>query len=528
MKTERVLYHMARADFLERTRRYSFLAMLGLVLWIGYLSASGQFRMRVPPDYTGAVNSAWVGGTMTVTISFLLGWVGFYLVKGSVSRDYGTGVGQIMATTALSRPLYTLGKWISNFAVLAIMILLLLGEGVIMNLRAGASFDLWALSAPLLFIALPFMALVAAVAVMFETIPWLRGGLGNIVYFFVFLFALIVTGEGMQGGGPASPWADFGGWQLIGRSVAQAAKAAYPESSGGFAFSITPLAQPKLFTWNGLDWTADILLSRLFYLAAAVGIGLLAALFFDRFNPSRLPPVRRKKAEADTPMPAPAVEAAPPASIPLTPLAGGQGGFRFGALFLAELRLLLKGQRLWWYAVAAGLVLAQLFSPVEEARLLLIAAWAWPALIISGLGSRETRFGTRPVVFSAPRPVTRQLTAAWLAALAVLALMGSGALARFVLAGETVSVWGWLTGVIFIPSLALACGVVAGSGKAFEAIYVLWLYLLTQKAEAFDFAGMTPESPWPAYLLAAAGLAALAAFARQRQVTGRNSWRDFA
>ena len=49
MKTLRVLYHMARADFLERVRRYGFLMMLGLVVWLGYLAASGQMRMRICP-----------------------------------------------------------------------------------------------------------------------------------------------------------------------------------------------------------------------------------------------------------------------------------------------------------------------------------------------------------------------------------------------------------------------------------------------------------------------------------------------
>ena len=68
MKTLRVIHHLARADFLERVRRYSFLIMLGLVVWLGYLSASGQMRMRVPPDYTGVINSAWVGAQMTVTV----------------------------------------------------------------------------------------------------------------------------------------------------------------------------------------------------------------------------------------------------------------------------------------------------------------------------------------------------------------------------------------------------------------------------------------------------------------------------
>jgi ABC-type transport system involved in multi-copper enzyme maturation permease subunit len=92
---------------------------------------------------------------MTITVTVLLGWIGFYLVKGSVSRDYETGVGQIMATTPLSRPLYTLGKWFSNFAVLGIMIFILAVVGIFMNLLVGvAGFDLWALVSPLLLIAL--------------------------------------------------------------------------------------------------------------------------------------------------------------------------------------------------------------------------------------------------------------------------------------------------------------------------------------------------------------------------------------
>ena len=44
---------------------------------------------------------------------------------------------------------------------------------------------LWALLSPLLLYALPAMALVAALAVLFETLPVLRGGVGNVVWFFV-------------------------------------------------------------------------------------------------------------------------------------------------------------------------------------------------------------------------------------------------------------------------------------------------------------------------------------------------------
>ena len=98
MKTARVIYHLARADFLERVRRYSFLVILGLVILLGYQTAIGNVRLQLG-QYRGEFNSAWIAGMMSIIITFFLGWFGFYLVKGSVARDRETGVGQIMATT---------------------------------------------------------------------------------------------------------------------------------------------------------------------------------------------------------------------------------------------------------------------------------------------------------------------------------------------------------------------------------------------------------------------------------------------
>lgn len=525
MSTLRVLYHLVRADFLERVRRYSFLAMLGLVVWLGFLSASGQFRMRIFPDYIGVINSAWVGGTMTVTVAFLLGFVGFYIVKGSVSRDYETGVGQIMATTPLTRPTYMVGKWLSNFAVMSIAVFIMLLEGIVMQLTSGTQgFDLVALAKPLIVIALPCVGLVAAIAVLFESISWLRGGLGNVAYFFFFFAALIASGETSAIGKAdfaMNPYIDFSGWQIVGDSVWRAAQSMYPEIEGGFTFSITPLAAPKLFIWNGILWNTEIYLSRLLFLVIAIGLVTTSALFFDRFNPSPFFLVKRKKSEPAVLEPAAAVETTPSLNNKLTPLTNTNTSFRFDALFWAELKLFLKGQRWWWYVIAAGLIIGQLASDLDGARLLMLAGWVWLTLILSSLGNRENRFDTRQIIFSAPRPILNQLPAAWFSALVVTAALGSGALIKFILMGESFSVLGWLTGVLFIPSLALALGISTGSGKAFEALYILWMYALTQKMPALDFAGMTSASPLYIYALLAVGLFAFSLFARQWQLKKR-------
>ena len=43
MNQARIIYHLARADFLERVRSYSFLVMLGTVVFLGYRAAIGFF-----------------------------------------------------------------------------------------------------------------------------------------------------------------------------------------------------------------------------------------------------------------------------------------------------------------------------------------------------------------------------------------------------------------------------------------------------------------------------------------------------
>lgn len=517
MNALRALYHMARADFLERVRRYSFLIMLGMIVWLGYVVNTGVLLMSVPPNYVGEINSPWVGALMTITVTFFLGWFGFYMVKGSVGRDYETGVGQIMATTPLTRPLYALGKWLSNFAILSIMILILIIAGILMNLLLGSTaIDLWALVAPLLIISMPFMAIVAAVAVLFETIGWLRGGLGNIIYFFMFILLLVPNIESPV----YLPLLDYAGLRLLSDGIIRAAKMAYPESEGGFNFTFgDSITDPHTFRYDGIAWNADVILTRLFFLLVALVIVMLAAAFFDRFNPSKILIIKRKDGKLKSLEPA-VTETIPLSQVHLTPSAGLPARFRFGALFIAELKLFLKGHRWWWYVITLGLVIAQLATDLKTARILLAVTWLWPILLLSGLGSREARHNTREIVFSAPRPVLNQLPATWLAAFSVIALMGSGAFLRFLFAGEITSLLAWLAGALFIPSLALTFGVLTGSSKAFEVVYVLWMYLILQEVPPLDFVGVVPESPWAVYALLALGLFTLTAFVRQWQLKG--------
>ena len=529
MTTVTVLYHLMRADFLERVRRYSFLIVLGLTIYLGYLfvpPADADYVTVSLGAYRGVYNSAWIGGMMAILTVTLLTLPGFYLVKNAIERDERTGVGQIIAATPVRKPLYLVGKWLSNVAVLAVMVAALtLAAGTMQWIRGeDLRLDLWALTAPFVFVVLPALAMVAAVAVLFETLGWLRGGLGNVVYFFVWNTVLISTFIRLDSGITTSD-NDVLGLTTILAGMTDAARAAFPNYDGGVIIGASEASGPlQTFVWMGTDWTAFLIAGRLLWVGVAAGVALLATLFFNRFDSSREKMWGSKGAGVlgsnsvnSSRLPGEASILAPWPHLTLSPI---ETRFNFFTLLLAELRLLLKGQRWWWYVIAGGLIVISLINPANVAReRVLMLAWVWPVLIWSALGARETYHGVGPIVFTALRPLQRQLPAAWLAGVLVTALAGAGVAARLLIAGDGMGLLAWCVGVAFIPSLALALGVWSGDHKLFEVVYVTWWYFgPVNGLPALDFMGATGQSAPLAYLLVTLALLGAALAGRWRQL----------
>jgi hypothetical protein len=209
---------------------------------------------------------------------------------------------------------------------------------------------------------------------------------------------------------------------------------------------------------------------------------------------------------------------APRIALPsLSPLVSrlAQASPFLGVLF-AELRLLLNGRRWWWWAVTIGLNIAILKSPLSSVReYLLPAAWLWPLALWSEMGNRERKNNTSQMVFSSARPVLRQLPAAWLAGVLATALLVIAGAVVFLRNGDLPGLAGWGGAVVFVPTLALALGVLSSGNRAFEVVYVIWWYMgPLQKTAGMDFTSHAPQF----YLLAAAGLLLLSAHWRGRQV----------
>jgi hypothetical protein len=527
MMHARVLYQMVRADFLERVRRTSFLLALGFSLFLAYAVYTGQVQV-VLDDYRGVANSAWLGSVIGLVASVWISLVGFYVVKNAVERDRQTRVGQILASTPLSKAFYTLGKTLSNFAVLAAMVLVLALGAVVIQVfdRASLGLDLGALLTPILLFGLSAVALSAALAVLFETLPGLKGGVGNVVYFFLWIGLIILGVPSVTPGARASHWAPLADYTGIGTLFGQMQtqlRALDPLYKGGSSFNVGPLhPTTKTFLWNGIDWTAPALLGRLMPVAMAILLALLAAVFFDRFDPARGGLGRASKAAKARKGSIETNIGETPATIHsaahLTPLQYAATRSRMIALIAAEFRLMLKGKRLWWYAIAIGVCVACAASPLESARAdILPFAWIWPLLLWSAMGTRENQFATGSLVFSAPNAVPRQLLATYAAGVMVAAATGAGIAVRLLVAADVAGLAAWSAAVLFVPAFALALGVWSGNGKAFEALYTGWWYLgPLHHIRGVDFMGTTAGSSTAAGYAAAALLLVCVAYAGRK------------
>ena len=530
----RVLYHLVRADFLERVRRYNFLVTLAAAMYLGYCCMTGKIVLRLD-DYRGVYNSAWLGCLTTLVATTFLTLIGFYIVKNTIQRDQETRVGQILATTPMTKGFYTIAKTVSNFAVLASMIVVMALSAVLMQwLKAeDPHVHLWALLSPFLLFGLPAMAFTGALAVLFETVPGLRGGVGNVIYFFVWSALLAAPIGSIDKSGHvrnATYFSDLTGMISIMVPMQEDLHKVDPHYKEGIALTVGDTAATKRFLWPGLHLTPAVYLSRVTCLLAALAMALLAALFFHRFDPAREWGLKKEppESQAATANGEPAVAAALPAPVPthLTPLLRDDRGTTIPALtlsrtVLAELKLMLKGHHWWWYAVAAGLFVASLASPLNAVRGgVAVAALIWPTLVWSQMGTREARFNTASLIFSSERSLWRQLPAVWIAGIIVAAVTNGGLAIRLLIARDHPALLAWIACTLFVPSLASALGIWTGTSKVFEAVYTVWWYIgPAHHTPGLDFLGTTPESARiTLYLLMTAGLVAASYVGRRAKL----------
>ncbi|WP_028103040.1 ABC transporter permease [Pseudoduganella violaceinigra] len=505
MQGLQAFFAIVATDWRERVRSNRFWIMLAAiagVAWLCFPSASANYIvLGINGRHRGLYSSAWIGMVLAM-LSIWTSLIGFYLVRGSLARDFDTRVWELIEVTPLKRGHYLAAKWCGNFAVLLSVLGVQCAVGLCAQLWRGEDqhIRLGALLAPVLLIGVPTIAMTAMFALWFDLLPPLRRTLGNFAYFLLWI-AIPVTMVRSFSTVPMHGWiSDPYGITIFQQLVQE--RLALPLGEPLSGCGICGLGARELGTFDWAPWTMPALqvLGRAAWLAIPLLGVMLAAPLLDRFS------APRHRAAA----------AGPRWSLGLPRAVSRMlGRTGHGVLLDAELRLALHGRSLWWWGALASAMAAQLLAAAPgDAGYALLATWVLMSQLVATPAMREAESGAGPLIFSAPHAVRRILIARWQAVALLLLAASMPAMLRFTLENPAVA-FATLLADLSLATWGLLLGAVTRTARAAElAIFVLAYFGM----QGLPLLAVTPAPMWTmqmhAAMLPCAGLLAWLAWPR--------------
>lgn len=463
------------ADLRERSRSTRFWVVLGLVglaTWACFPGIeSGRFAVGFDADTRAAYSSAWVGLVLGLMYSTMLSLIGFYLVRGTLVRDFDTRVWQLLVATPMTRAGYLLAKWTSHMAVFGLIMLVGLAVGVAVQwVRAeDRAFDLFELLKPVVVIALPALAFSAFFAVLFDLVPWLRRTAGNVLFFFVWTFVFVAMGAMLDPHKVASArdtWlSDPSGIVMVMRDFATQLAHSAPwvkvnDINIGMSNHVATL---HLFQWRAWPMHARDLAGRGLWVLLSV-LGLIALAPMLDWAAART----RSAASAQGANPGRRLAWLDRVLRPLE-------STRIGRLLAAELKLVLRQRRLWWWLALAIAWGAQLSGVRAAVGIGVIGAWLVSVDVFARAVLRERETGTGPLLFVAAG-AARNLLLARIGVAVVLAVLAVAPALLHLSASDPVAASALLLGAANVAFAGLALGMACRNPRPYELLLVVLAY----------------------------------------------------
>jgi hypothetical protein len=465
---------IVRADFLIRFRRLSTVIVFLLLSGIAYLwipdAATGRTLMQI----NGArvlYNSAAIGMGTSMLASIFIGLFGFYVVSNAVRRDVNSRCGYVIASTTMRSGEYIVGKFLGNVVFLTTFIAGYMAASMAMLLVRGE-----APLEPLIFmkqyaIVTPStIVFISVAAIVFESIPWLSGRFGDVLYFFVYAASLgIVVTMMVRGGSGLARYFDV---SAFGYLMEQMQRNFHTQAISIGASDFDVRKAPLII--DGFHLAGDAWATRLVSTITPIPLLLLARVFFHRFDPARIRAAGAKEKRgwmrSFNALAKPFSR--PFAAIPVRGAAMTDAMMTFAITPFAGIALI-------------GITIAALATPKS-----LPITFAVAAIVIADIASRDRRAGTTALLSASPR--LRENIVPWkFASASIVAAM----LLIVPLVRSPISV---ITGILLIAAAATSLGVISGNPKTFTVLFLTFWYVVVNdhgKTKSLDFAGFYGAPP---------------------------------
>ena len=478
------VFGQSRADLIERSRNFSYLALMALCLfgafWFVPREVDGFEIMALQPDiFIQGGNPGWIPVTSAIGLAFFLPFIGFFYLKNAVAYDERMGIEQLITSSTTGNLRYLIGKFISGALLMfSFAIAVMIGSFFMMLWHFPGQFiSLYAFLSPYIFI-LASIPLCSAVAVFFSSNRFLRGTIGSVIYVIGVFVVIVYSTEAVNAG-------------LILRSLDVTAlsslmeivsRTAYEQTGftidsvlfiGGYVPDASVRPAQQLF-FNGLNFNSTDFAVFGSTLLIAAGFVLLSAPLYSLTKklPKKLH-IRKSIKQAGSEIEF--EQKLKPLYSAVSPSHRNMWVRGIGA----EIKLMLKGQPLIWCLVSISGVVLSLFLEMNIVlTLVLPLLMLWMVNVFSRLGNREHKHDTLKIIATIPGGKLRQITYSLVAGLFIALLLALPVIIRMALAGQFVGVFAVLSGVMFLPSFAMFLGEFTKTGRLFEIIFILLTYAI--------------------------------------------------
>lgn len=489
------------ADLRQRTRQQSYLVTLLVMALLAVLFFPGpqsQYQTLVINGYRGIYNSAWLGVCLALLNTLFLPIICFYLVKNTITFDRQSLISELIAATPVSKFSYLLAKWMVSLLILISVVFVMLITTMLLQLYFGESYNiqLWQLIWPQLVFVFPILCVISAIALLFESIPWLRGGFGNTIYFFIWITSIVHAVEGTTGVG------------TLLKKLEADVLIKFPADDISSKIGITSTDDTiTTFIWSGTSMTQSHLWSMVPLLMIALLAFGLSNVFFDRFTQTN---TTHNKSNKESSVITKSIEKIGKWSDKV--LLGLSQYSAMSRQWRLEILLLIKGLSNYWYIGLIGLNIAQLFvSPTILTTALIPFSWLYCVLVLSPIGSQSKTYNTNELMAYCSFSSSKQTISLFLAAFFMLSLSTFVGLIRLVMLEQWLVVAQIGIGIGFSVALALFLGTITQTRRTFEVIYpALWYLGPMQSALYVDYFGVNSQASWqanmPFYVLIVTGI----------------------
>ncbi len=506
-----VVLTLAHNEVRLRLRRLSTLfALLAVVLisWTVIVDPSSGHTLIAVNDQRVLYTSSAMAMGSAAMCGMMVALGGFYLVRGRISEDIRSGVGSVIGATPVGNATFLAARWLGAVAYLAVLVLVLMCTTMICQLvRGDGPVRVWVYLQAFVLVIGPSIIWAASCALLFDSVAFLLGKGGDVLYFFVWMFQLIGVIQLTLHSSDVAPsmLLDFSG-TIAAASILQVHLNTTHISIGGNEFnaSLAPLVLADTL------WTVKMTLLRV----AAAGLALLpllpAAWLFHRYSPDRIKVsrarVRRSPLTILNELLRPLSRLVRPLLVLSTYLPGMAGQL------VADVALTLLATP---SAVLALLILLPASVLAEQLALggVLMAAVALWGILVSDVSTRDHTTGTAEMTSSVTGGAVRCYMRHYAASVAMGLLFMAPIALRFATV-QPIRALAVVAGILGLSAFASMLGRTTNTSRTFLALFLFGFYVSVNAVkvpmlDAFGFNGVATLAS--SMTLLAAGAAALAA-----------------